>query len=238
MSDSLRPQRVACQDCSSPGSSVHGIVQARLMEWVAISFSRRSSRPRDWTQISCIVGRFFTSWATKVTLTYNKISGPRLLKVIQHIPANDRCNECKRKLRSPYPRPWESHASGNIQCLYRTDCVPNSFSHLLLTSALWCRYYYHYYYPIFLERQTKAGLGEGLALEPHSLLGGFTCPFTAPPCKGQPPPQTTWAPSFFLIFIYSAAPSLNCSTRNLWSSLQHSGSLVVTLKLLVATCGI
>ena len=51
-------------DCSLPGSSIHGIFQARILEWVAISFSRRSSRPRDWTRISCIVGRCFTIWAT------------------------------------------------------------------------------------------------------------------------------------------------------------------------------
>ena len=47
-------------DCSLPGSSVHGIFQARILEWVAISFSRRSSRPRDWTRISRIVGRRVT----------------------------------------------------------------------------------------------------------------------------------------------------------------------------------
>ena len=39
-------------DCSPPGSSVHGISQARILEWVAISFSRKSSQPRDWTHIS------------------------------------------------------------------------------------------------------------------------------------------------------------------------------------------
>ena len=52
-------------DCSQPGSSVHGIFQARILEWVAISFSRRSSWPRDWTWVSCIVGRHFTIWATR-----------------------------------------------------------------------------------------------------------------------------------------------------------------------------
>jgi len=41
-------------DCSPPGSSVHGILQARILEWVAISFSRGSSPPRDQTHISCI----------------------------------------------------------------------------------------------------------------------------------------------------------------------------------------
>ena len=51
-------------DCSLPGSSVHGIFQARVLEWGAISFSKRSSWPRDWTQVSCIVRRCFTIWAT------------------------------------------------------------------------------------------------------------------------------------------------------------------------------
>ena len=50
-------------DCSPPGSSVHGILQARVLEWVAISFSRGSSWPRDRTQVSCIAGGFFTIWA-------------------------------------------------------------------------------------------------------------------------------------------------------------------------------
>ena len=52
-------------DCSTPGSSVHGILQARLLVWVAILFSRGSSWPRDWTEVSCVAGRFFTIWATR-----------------------------------------------------------------------------------------------------------------------------------------------------------------------------
>ena len=48
-------------DCSPPGSSVHGIFQARMLEWVAMPFSRRSSRPRDWTQLSHIAGGFLTA---------------------------------------------------------------------------------------------------------------------------------------------------------------------------------
>ena len=57
-------------DCSSPGSSVHGIYQARILEGVAVPFSRVSSPPRVWTQISCITGRFLTIWATKEADTY------------------------------------------------------------------------------------------------------------------------------------------------------------------------
>ena len=52
-------------DCRPPGSSVHGILQARTLERIAISFSRASSQPKDRTQVSCITGRFFTVWATK-----------------------------------------------------------------------------------------------------------------------------------------------------------------------------
>ena len=51
-------------DYSLPGSSVHGISQARIQEWIAISFSRGSSQPRDQTCISCIGGRRFNLWAT------------------------------------------------------------------------------------------------------------------------------------------------------------------------------
>ena len=53
-------------DCSPPGSSIHGVLQARTLEWVAISFSRGSSRPRDRTQVSCIAGRRFNLWATRM----------------------------------------------------------------------------------------------------------------------------------------------------------------------------
>ena len=52
-------------DCSSPGSSVHGILQARIQEQVAISFSRGSSRPRNWTWVTHITGRFFYYWAAR-----------------------------------------------------------------------------------------------------------------------------------------------------------------------------
>ena len=54
-------------DYSPTGSSVHGILQARILEWVAISFSRGSSWPRDRTQVSCIVSRRFNIWATNWT---------------------------------------------------------------------------------------------------------------------------------------------------------------------------
>ena len=52
-------------DCSLPGSSIHGILPARVLEWGAISFSWRSSQPRDRTRVSCTAGRLFTLGATR-----------------------------------------------------------------------------------------------------------------------------------------------------------------------------
>ena len=52
-------------NCSLPGFSVRGISQARIWEWVAVSFPKGSSQPRDKTWLSCIAGRFFMVWATR-----------------------------------------------------------------------------------------------------------------------------------------------------------------------------
>ena len=51
--------------CSPTNYTAHGILQAKILEWVAIPFSRGFSQPRDETQVSCIAGRFFTTWATR-----------------------------------------------------------------------------------------------------------------------------------------------------------------------------
>ena len=54
-----------CMDCNLSGSSVHGILQARILEWVDVPSFKGSSRPRDWTQVSHIAGRFCTIWAIR-----------------------------------------------------------------------------------------------------------------------------------------------------------------------------
>ena len=68
-------------DCSPPGSSVHGILKARILEWVAISFSRGSSRLRDRTQFYCFAGRFFSIWATREAhmLSYRMLNQEKLI---------------------------------------------------------------------------------------------------------------------------------------------------------------
>ena len=52
-------------DCNLSSSSVHGILQAKIVEWIAISFSRGSYRPRNWTWVFCIAGRWFTNWTMR-----------------------------------------------------------------------------------------------------------------------------------------------------------------------------
>ena len=85
-----------CMDCSPPDSSVHGISQARILEWVAVSFSRGSSRLRDWTPVSCVscIGRqilyYCATWETQTRYTH----GQNTLKDAQHHgDANQNHNE-------------------------------------------------------------------------------------------------------------------------------------------------
>ena len=86
-------------DCSPPGSSVHRILQARILEPVAISFSRRSSWPRDRAWVSCIAGGFFTIWATRQAQWKGKFALFQKLKTVQRpTPLTD--NQWARAFRS------------------------------------------------------------------------------------------------------------------------------------------
>ena len=74
--------------CDPMGYTVHGLLQARILEWVAFPFSRGSSQPRDRTQISCIAGGFFTSWAIReaptVYIFYVKVRFPVTSTLYSH----------------------------------------------------------------------------------------------------------------------------------------------------------
>ena len=79
-------------DCSPPGSSVHGIPQARILEWVAMPFSRGSSQPRDRTRVSCTAGRCFALCATREVLLLLLVN-KRLLWATEFSPRlNFPCN--------------------------------------------------------------------------------------------------------------------------------------------------
>ena len=80
-------------DSNPLGSSVHGVFQARILEWIVISFSRGSSQPRDWTQVSHTVDRRFAVWATREVLItpyrktqMNVLANPMSFYVSMYLP--------------------------------------------------------------------------------------------------------------------------------------------------------
>ena len=80
---SLSPARLCDPvDCNPPGSSVHEVLQARILEWVAISFARGSSQPRGWTWVFCIAGRLFPIWDTREepTIGHHKSCSPQVIQ--------------------------------------------------------------------------------------------------------------------------------------------------------------
>ena len=99
-------------DCGLSGSSVHVILQARILEWVAFPFSRGSSWPRGWTRFSCTAGRFFTIWATRecvpslchfLTWEHSKF----LVKSKRDFLGNGRSCFCQRRTLWSSLRVWE-----------------------------------------------------------------------------------------------------------------------------------
>ena len=98
-------------DYSLPNSSIHGIFQARILEWVAISFSMGSSQPRDRTLVSCTASRLFTVWATREDL-WLTVARDKQIWEIPTLPGPQRWGRdqdikglCPHRLRSLMP-PW------------------------------------------------------------------------------------------------------------------------------------
>ena len=108
-------------DCNPPGSSVHGILQARILEWVAIPFSRGSSQPRDWTQVSCIAGRFFTVWAAWKPFEpqpHVKQYMARNKSVILPALSSNSSHKVKQTLNGSLQAKWTKKFNGAIQAKF------------------------------------------------------------------------------------------------------------------------
>ena len=103
-------------DYSPPGSSVHGILQARILEWVAISFSRGSSWPRNQTRVSCIAGRFFTDWAMREA--QKAICCCCCCCQVASVVSNS--VRPHRRQPTRLPRPWDSPGKYTGVVIYRT----------------------------------------------------------------------------------------------------------------------
>ena len=127
LSDSSRPV-----DCSPPSSSVHGIVQARILEWVAVSFSRGSSWPRDRTQVSHIAGRRFNLCTTREALKYeNTVSQKTSYRDIE-LQIQVLTSKISREERKPVERRRERRRErGRKGWPYRRLLPPTD------TQALW-----------------------------------------------------------------------------------------------------
>ena len=108
--------------CSPPGSSIHGILQARILEWVAMSFSRGSFQPRDRTWVSCITGRCFTVWTTREALLFAKIVCIWKREAKEAAPLSATVTDSCQK---------QHHCvleGGKCFCLHTTSLLDNSFS--------------------------------------------------------------------------------------------------------------
>ena len=118
--------------CSPPGSSVLGISQARILQWVAISFSRRSSQPRDQTRVSCIshIGRWMLyHWATREDY-FPFIGLPKcVFNSSCAFPSPHELNEGRdRAVSSPlYPRKVESQQMHSLRYSAMVFLMPGKF---------------------------------------------------------------------------------------------------------------
>ena len=130
-------------DCSLPGSFVPGISRARTLEWVAISFSRGSSGPRDQTRVSCIVGGFLIMWATRVDRCFPKCSPNAAPMSDMTMPGWGRgCSTIRYiwdnvhlPLRNSQPpksilKVLRNPALNEPVCNYVTQLLPNWFKHV------------------------------------------------------------------------------------------------------------
>ena len=158
---SLSQVRLFCVpgDCSPPGSSVHGILQASILEWVAISFSRGSSQSKNRTQVSCIVGRFFTNWATR--------EAPRIGR--EHIPFSfkDKAVRWKRVLF------WTWRVWGTTPATSSGICsAPESF--FFLETALTSRIYIVWlHFPSHFQQLTRGDIGAERWMQQQRIISGW-----------------------------------------------------------------
>ena len=168
MPDSCNPM-----DCGLPGSFVHGILQARMLEWVAISFSRRSSWPRNLTQVSCIAGRFFTSWAMREAL-YSVIQlCPTLCKSID-------CSSLGSPVHGIFPArilEWTAISSS------RGSSWPRDWTHISCISCIgrWILYRWATWESLSLTLLLFSCSVISDSLGPHGLQ------HTRPPCPSPSP---------------------------------------------------
>ena len=124
-------------DYSLPGSSIHDIFQARILGWVAISFSRGSSQPRDWTWVFGITGRLFTFWAIGYKVISKLIFFPFWLWFILEgrdpwpwypgHPILSLCHSDAQEMLVEIPAPSQEEGTGGVSLGSPTSFQPFAF---------------------------------------------------------------------------------------------------------------
>ena len=113
--------------CDPMDCIVHGILQARILEWVAFPFSRGSSQPRDQTQVSCIVGRFFTSRTTREAQLYvysSRIQTPRICILQYTQPRSQPYSATCRSPQATAAYKASTHAASSDWIVFSTPIFP------------------------------------------------------------------------------------------------------------------
>ena len=231
-----------CPSLNNPKDyTVHGILQARILEWVAFPFSRGSSQPRDQTQVSCLAGRFFTSWATKSPFTVHVMKpwrlmwlylgmGPlmswlRLNKVTGEGPSSNGISGLMREETPESSHPWKAMWGHIKKTATSTKILTlKSWPQDLICDPLW-----KYGHSDIISRFKSDHTGVRWALiqcdwYPYKRRNLETD--TQEECHVK----ITVLFFFFLVFIYP----FGCAT----SYLQHVGSLVATLIIFTVVGGI
>ena len=114
--------------CNPMDYTVHGILQVRILEWVTFLFSRGSSQPRDWTQISCTASKFFTSWATREAHIRQRVSlnqGDKNPEA-RHIEKYN--SEEKAEKKGFSWEKWSSPGAGLLSALRKVQAFLHTFS--------------------------------------------------------------------------------------------------------------
>ena len=192
-------------DYSLPASSVHGILQERILEWIAIPISRESSLSRDWTWVSCMAGRFSTIWVTKEAIQFSSLQFSR--SVMSDIWRPHGLQHARLPCPSPAPRAYSNSCPLSQWChpTISSSVIPFS-SHLQSFSASGS-------FPVsqfFASGGQRIGVSASASVLPMTIQDWFTLGLTGwTPCcprdsqESSPMPQFKSISSSAFSFLYS-----------------------------------
>ena len=204
-------------DYSLPASSVHGILQERILEWIAIPFSRESSLSRDWTWVCCMAGRFSTIWVTKEAIQFSSLQFSR--SVMSDIWRPHGLQHARLPCPSPAPRAYSN------SCPLSQWCHPTISSSVIPFSSHLQSFPASGSFPVsqfFASGGQRIGVSASASVLPMTIQDLFTLGLTGwTPCcprdsqESSPMPQFKSISSSAFSFLYS--PTFT-SIRDYWKN--------------------